>query len=194
MIPPSVPTGKTGLGEGERRDVLLHSFEGHVRVARRSVKQSTELSTSFVANAKTLAGIVGCSLRNLTGSCRDPYDTHMILGLLTLLSYQLVGEIVVRFVQLPVPGPVLGMLLLFITLIWRGGAFRGLVETSSGLLAHLSLLFVPAGVGVVRYLSLLRNEGLALSAVLIVSTLLTLAVTGAAFYLVLKLTSKQQGT
>ena len=117
----------------------------------------------------------------------------MILGLLTLLGYQLVGEIVVRFVQLPVPGPVLGMLLLFATLVWRGGAFRELTETSSALLAHLSLLFVPAGVGVVRYLSLLRNEGLALSAILIVSTLLTLTVTGAAFYLVLKLTSGRQG-
>ncbi len=111
----------------------------------------------------------------------------MILGLLTLLSYQLVGEIVVRAANLPVPGPVLGMLLLFVTLMWRGGASKGLGEVSSGLLAHLSLLFVPAGVGVVRYLPLLRAEGLTLGAVLVLSTLLTLAVTGAVFYLSLRL-------
>ena len=117
----------------------------------------------------------------------------MILGLLTLLSYQLVGEIAVRAVHLPIPGPVLGMLLLFATLVWRGGAFTGLSTVSRSLLAHLSLLFVPAGVGVVRYLPLLRSEGLALSAVLIVSTLLTLAITGAVFYFVLKFTQRQRG-
>ncbi len=111
----------------------------------------------------------------------------MILGLLTLLGYQLVGEIAVRSAQLPLPGPVLGMLLLFATLVWRGSAFAGLAGVSSGLLAHLSLLFVPAGVGVIRYLPLLRSEGLVLSAVLIVSTLLTLAVTGAVFFFVLRL-------
>ncbi len=111
----------------------------------------------------------------------------MILGLLTLLGYQLIGEVMVRLLNLPVPGPVLGMLLLFATLLLRGGAFAGLGEVSSGLLAHLALLFVPAGVGVVRYLPLLRSEGLALSAVLIISTLLTLAVTGGIFYLMLRL-------
>ena len=110
----------------------------------------------------------------------------MILALLTLLSYQLVGEVVVRAAHLPLPGPVLGMLLLFVTLLLRGGVPRDLGEVSSGLLAHLSLLFVPAGVGVVRYLPLLRDEGLALGAVLVLSTLLTLAVTGAVFYLALK--------
>ena len=110
----------------------------------------------------------------------------MILGLLTLLSYQLVGEILARALNLSVPGPVVGMLLLFVTLVWRGGAFEDLGRVSNGLLAHLSLLFVPAGVGVVRYLPLLRSEGLELSAVLILSTLLTLAVTGAVFYLALR--------
>ena len=110
----------------------------------------------------------------------------MILGLLTLLGYQLIGEIAVRALHLSLPGPVLGMLLLFATLVWRGGAFAGLSGVSRGLLAHLSLLFVPAGVGVVRYLPLLRSEGLALGAVLIISTLLTLIVTGAVFAFMLE--------
>ena len=114
----------------------------------------------------------------------------MIIALLTLLSYQLVGEIVVRAANLSVPGPVLGMLLLFVTLLLRGGTFGDLAEVSSGLLAHLSLLFVPAGVGVMRYLPLLRSEGLALGAVLVLSTLLTLAVTGAVFYLALRLRAR----
>ena len=111
----------------------------------------------------------------------------MILALLTLLSYQLVGEVVVRAAHLPLPGPVLGMLLLFVTLLWRGGAFAGVEEVSGTLLAHLALLFVPAGVGIVRYLPLLQREGAALGVVLLVSTLLTLAVTGAVFSLALRL-------
>ena len=72
-----------------------------------------------------------------------------MLGALTLLlSYQLAGEVVALALGLPVPGPVIGMAMLFATLIARGSAPPALRDTANGLLAHLSLLFVPAGVGV----------------------------------------------
>ena len=101
-----------------------------------------------------------------------------MLGALTvLLIYQLVGEVLVQLTGLPVPGPVVGMLLLFITLMVRNGAPDVLRGTSQQLLSHLSLLFVPAGVGVMLHFGRLGNEWLALAAALVGSTVITIAVT-----------------
>ena len=102
-----------------------------------------------------------------------------MLGALTvLLVYQLVGEVLVQLTGLPVPGPVVGMLLLFITLAVRKGAPDVLRGTSQQLLSHLSLLFVPAGVGVMLHFGRLGDEWLALAVALVASTVLTIAVTG----------------
>lgn len=95
-----------------------------------------------------------------------------------LLTCQLIGEVLVLWTGLPVPGPVVGMLLPFIGLVLRGGVPEGLGNTSEGLLAHLSLLFVPAGVGVMLHLAMLRDHWLAISLALVLSTVLTLALTG----------------
>jgi holin-like protein len=101
-----------------------------------------------------------------------------MLGALTLLLvYQLAGEVIVLALDLPVPGPVIGMLLLFLTLLLRGGAGAPLRDTANGLLSHLSLLFVPAGVGVMVHLSRLGDEWLAIAAALVGSTVITIAVT-----------------
>ena len=101
-----------------------------------------------------------------------------MLGAITvLLVYQLVGEVFVQLIGLPVPGPVVGMLLLFITLIVRKGASDTLRGTAQQLLSHLSLLFVPAGVGVMLHFGRLGQEWLALAVALVVSTVITIAVT-----------------
>ena len=101
-----------------------------------------------------------------------------MLGAITvLLLYQLAGEALVQFTGAPVPGPVVGMLLLFATLVVRRGAPAPLRETSQQLLSHLSLLFVPAGVGVMLHFGRLGEEWLALAAALVASTVLTIAVT-----------------
>lgn len=102
-----------------------------------------------------------------------------MLGALTLLLlFQLVGEIVVQLFALPVPGPVIGMALLFAALVVRGEAPEKLRETTSSLLQHLSLLFVPAGVGVMIHLSRLGDEWLAIVVALVASTAIALAATG----------------
>jgi holin-like protein len=106
-----------------------------------------------------------------------PEETAMLTALTILLVYQLVGEIVVVALQLPIPGPVIGMALLFVTLVARGQVAPGLRDTASGLLRHLSLLFVPAGVGVMAHLGRLSTEWLPITASLVVSTLVTIAVT-----------------
>jgi holin-like protein len=102
----------------------------------------------------------------------------MLRGLAALLAFQLVGEVLVRLVTLPVPGPVVGMVLLLVALELRLPASEGLRAASGGVLGWLSLLFVPAGVGIVQHLSRLTVEWPALGASLLVSTAATLAVTG----------------
>ncbi len=102
----------------------------------------------------------------------------MLESLAVLLLCQLLGELFVLYLELPVPGPVVGMIILFIGLMIRGNIPDELSITANGLLEQLSLLFVPAGVGVLTHLTLLGEHWLPLSASLIVSTLLTLAITG----------------
>lgn len=107
-----------------------------------------------------------------------------MLGTLTLLLlFQLAGEVIVQLFGLPIPGPVIGMALLFAALVIRGEAPEKLRETTSGLLQHLSLLFVPAGVGVMVHLSRLGDEWLAIVVALVASTAVALAVTGLALSL-----------
>lgn len=101
----------------------------------------------------------------------------MLAALTVLLVYQLVGEVVVVASGLPVPGPVVGMALLFVSLLVRGTVTDDLRDTANGLLRHLSLLFVPAGVGVMAHLHRLTSEWLPISVSLVFSTLLTIAVT-----------------
>lgn len=97
-------------------------------------------------------------------------------GFAWLLVLQLVGEVLERGLGLPFPGPVIGMALLFPALWWR--PLREPVEQAAGfLLGHLSLLFVPVGVGVITHLDVLREHGLGLILVVVLSTWIGLGVT-----------------
>jgi putative effector of murein hydrolase LrgA (UPF0299 family) len=105
----------------------------------------------------------------------------MLAGFATLLICQLAGEAVVRLMSLPIPGPVVGMALLFVLMLGRAPLPAALDETADGLLRNLSLLFVPAGVGVVQHLDRLGVDGLRLIAVVVLGTVITLAVTASVF-------------
>jgi holin-like protein len=120
----------------------------------------------------------------------------MIRGFFILIAFQLVGEVLARGLNLPAPGPVIGLAALVVALSlarrWRpfdeeALAASDLGQAARGLLAALPLLFVPAGVGVVQYLGLLRDQGLALAAALVVSTVVTLIATVGVFLLVKRL-------
>lgn len=102
----------------------------------------------------------------------------MLAALTQLLLFQLAGEVTARGLGLPVPGPVLGMLLLFGWLILNDGPSEELRGTTQNLLQHLSLLFVPAGTGVMLHLGRLRDEWLAITVSLVVSTFIGMIVTG----------------
>ena len=104
-----------------------------------------------------------------------------------LLLAQLMGEALHRVLHLPLPGPVLGMALLALLLLLRKREpDEALVKTSNGLLRWLGLLFVPAGAGVVANLGLLRAAWLPIVVALVVSTLLTIAVTALIMQALLK--------
>ncbi|OED43557.1 murein hydrolase transporter LrgA [Chromatiales bacterium (ex Bugula neritina AB1)] len=114
-----------------------------------------------------------------------------MLDYLTLvLACQLIGEFTVNTLQLPFPGPVAGMLILFIFLTFNGGIPQQLECITTPLLNNLSLLFVPAGVGVMVHFELLGSDALPLSIALIASTVLTVAVTA----LVMTFLNKRLGT
>ncbi len=101
----------------------------------------------------------------------------MIEYLTLILACQLLGEFTVSALGVPVPGPVVGMLLLFLFLVVRGSIPEQLSEVSRGLLNNLSLMFVPAGVGVMVHFKLLGTDIIPISVALIVSTVLTIAIT-----------------
>lgn len=97
-------------------------------------------------------------------------------GLSWLLVLQSIGEVLARGLALPFPGPVVGMVLLLLALRWR--VVREPVAVCADfLLSHLSLLFVPVGVGVMTHLSLVSQYGVRMLVVIVVSTLAGLAVT-----------------
>ena len=102
----------------------------------------------------------------------------MLTAFTALLVCQLAGEVLVRAIALPIPGPVAGMLLLFAALVVRGRVPDALDAVGSTLLRHLSLLFVPAGVGVITHLGRIQAEPLALLLALIPGTLAAVLVTG----------------
>lgn len=101
----------------------------------------------------------------------------MLEYLTLILACQLIGEFAVSTANIPFPGPLAGMILLFVFLVFRGDIPEELGNVSGALLNNLSLMFVPAGVGVMAHFELLGTDALPLSIALVVSTLLTIAVT-----------------
>lgn len=103
----------------------------------------------------------------------------MINTFATLLVFQTIGEGMSYALSLPVPGPVIGMVLLFVYLLLKDDAIATLAPTSLGLLRHLSLLFVPAGVGIMVHFQRVAAEWLPLAAALLASTVVSIVVTAA---------------
>lgn len=99
----------------------------------------------------------------------------MLKGFLTLLLFQGIGEALSHFTGLPIPGPVIGMLLLFGYLQFSGRELTsGLGDTAHLMIRWLSLMFVPACVGFFFLTNIASDQWLAIVAVVVISTLVTM--------------------
>lgn len=101
----------------------------------------------------------------------------MLAGLLMIMGCQLLGEALVYWLAIPVPGAVVGMVLMLLGLMLNGAVPEGLRGASEGLLRYLPLMLVPSGVGLMVHFELIARDWLAISLALLVSTVLTFVVT-----------------
>ena len=108
----------------------------------------------------------------------------MGIALLVIALFDAAGEAASRFLHVPLPGPVVGMLLLFGALLVRPRWVAGLERGSEPLLRNMALFFVPAGVGIVTELRVLEAEWAAVCVAVVGSTLIGLLVAAGAFALV----------
>ena len=105
----------------------------------------------------------------------------MINAVAILLGCQLAGEIIVRLLGLPVPGPVVGAALLCVALLVRRSVDPAMDTTARTILSNLSLLFVPAAVGVVEHREIFLQYGVSLIAALVFSTVMALCAAALVF-------------
>jgi len=104
-------------------------------------------------------------------------QTDFLTGFVGLMTYWLSGELLVGLLGINLPGAVAGMLLLLVVSLIRKRVAPAVSQASQGLLSNLSLLYVPAGVGIIDHARLLTDHGLGMLVTLVLSTAVTLAVT-----------------
>ena len=105
----------------------------------------------------------------------------MLEGITILIFLQFLGEIIAGLTRLPIPGPVIGLGLLAGFALWRGAMPEPIIIAGDSILKHLSLLFVPAGVGLIAFGDKLMAEGTRLIILLVASTAITMTVTAFVF-------------
>lgn len=123
----------------------------------------------------------------------------MLRAIFIIFFFQLLGEAIKKFFEMRIPGPVLGLILLLIVLIFlkrfKTVAITNLKEdvinTSNYILNYLSLLFVPIGVGVVMHLSYLENNLFKVLIIVFISTILTIGLTAFLMEKINKLINKK---
>lgn len=113
----------------------------------------------------------------------------MLYGLALILICQLVGDTLVKLLGLPLPGPLVGMLLLFGLCVVRGSVPESVKECGGALLRHMMLLFIPAVAGVMLHFERVGSEWLPFIVAGIGGAAVTLAVTALTLRLMLRLTA-----
>ena len=116
----------------------------------------------------------------------------MIYAIAALFVCQLVGEVIVESLALPIPGPLLGMALLFTALILLGRVPEQLNITAGKLFRHMMLFFIPIVVGVMMHAERMAAEWLPFMAACLVGAAVTLVVTALSFAWMLKLTRRTE--
>ena len=101
----------------------------------------------------------------------------LITGLIILIAYHQSGEALMHWTGWPIPGSVVGMLLLFVSLLLFKSPPKSIKQSAEFLLRHLSLLFVPAGVGLMLLFDLIKDQWLAMWVSMVLSTFISLVFT-----------------
>ena len=101
----------------------------------------------------------------------------LLAGIAVLLAFQAAGQFITDRFSLTVPGPVIGMLLLFAGLMVVGKAPRALSSTSALLIRHLSLFFLPAATGIFFLGETINRELPAITFIMVVSTVIAMIIT-----------------
>jgi holin-like protein len=109
----------------------------------------------------------------------------MLRSIFIIFFYQLLGEAVKKIFEIRIPGPVIGLILLLVSLIllnklktrFVNNLKKEVADTSNYLLKYLSFLFVPIGVGVVMHFSYLENNLSKVLFIIFISTVLTISIT-----------------
>lgn len=115
----------------------------------------------------------------------------VLYAIAVLFIMQLLGETLVRLTGLPLPGPLAGLVLLFIVLAVRGSVPKGLFNTADHLLRHLMLLFIPPVAGVMLHFDRIAQEWLPFLIACVVGAAITIAVTALTFQWMLRRASKK---
>lgn len=97
----------------------------------------------------------------------------MLKGLIILIALQLVGDVISAQLGLPIPGAIIGMLLLLSYLIFKGRIGTSLEKSTNHVLPYLPLFLIPASVGVIQYGTLLKQEGIAILTALVLSVIIS---------------------
>jgi holin-like protein len=118
----------------------------------------------------------------------------MLYTLAILMIFQFLGEAAVFLLRWNIPGAVMGMLLLFFALLASPRLMKKIEESSHHVLKHMSLFFIPAGVGIMVSASGIAQHWLALLLAIVVSTLLTLVVTAASMRVLMGHCGDQSGS
>jgi len=113
----------------------------------------------------------------------------LLIAIFTILVLQLIGEALQKYFNLSIPGPVIGLILMLLTLMITNSKKlnmltplrTNIINTSETLLSYLSLLFVPIGVGVVMHLQLLEMQLLRILVVILIGTMSTMIFTSLVF-------------
>ena len=115
----------------------------------------------------------------------------MLSAIALILAFQVVGEVISRSAGIPVPGPVIGMILMLLAFFVKDDLIGRIRPTGGVLLSNLSLLFVPAGVGIINYANVIWENAAAFVTICVVSTVLTYGATAWAVHLTCRLMEKK---
>jgi len=116
-----------------------------------------------------------------------------LAGFTWLLFFQCAGEALVRMADAPIPGPVLGMALLLVALLVRRRTSESMTTAANGLARHLSLLFVPAGTGIMLHVTQIEAEWVPIVVAIGVSTVLAIATSALTFQWLVRRQERARG-